>query len=118
VVLISLLPGSIWIYHFLAAYDSNRWGHFLAYASVATIPVAAWKRRTSILISLVPAIISIALELWQAHIPGPMVRAWNVPADLFGFAAGILLGMNIRVMHNSEKTIDNVGSDSSRSAMY
>ena len=50
VVLISLLPGSIWIYHFLAAYDSNRWGHFLAYASVATIPVAAWKRRTSILI--------------------------------------------------------------------
>ena len=118
VILISVLPGSSSIDHFLAAYDSNRWAHFLAYVSVATIPVAAWKSRTSILFSLIPALVSIALELWQSHMPGPMVRTQNVPADLFGIAAGVLLGLNIRMMRNSEKSIDNVRSDSSRSAMY
>ena len=118
VILISVLPGSSLIDHFLAAYDSNRWAHFLAYASVATIPVTAWKSRTSILFSLIPALVSIALELWQSHMPGPMVRMQNVPADLFGIAAGVLLGLNIRMMRNSEKSIDNVRSDSSRSAMY
>jgi hypothetical protein len=47
-----------------------------------------------------------------------MVRTQNVPANLFGIAAGVLLGLNIRMMRNSEKSIDNVRSDSSRSAMY
>jgi hypothetical protein len=67
---------------------------------------------------LIPALVSIALELWQSHMPGPMVRTQNVPANLFGIAAGVLLGLNIRMMRNSEKSIDNVRSDSSRSAMY
>jgi hypothetical protein len=106
IVLISILPGSSWIYHFLAAYDSNRWAHFLAYGAVAAIPVAAWKRKASILLSLIPAIISIVLGSWQAHNPVLMVRTQNVPADLFGIAAGVLLGLNIRVMRNSEKPVE------------
>ena len=118
VILISVFPGGSLIDHFLAAYDSNRWAHFLAYAPVATIPVAVWKSRTRILCGLIPALVNIALELWQSHMPGPMVRTQNVPADLFGIAAGVLLGLNIRMMRNSEKSIDNVRSDSSRSATY
>ena len=118
IVLISILPGSSWLYHFLAAYDSRRWAHFLAYASVASIPVAAWKRKASILLSLIPPIISIFLELRQAYIPGPMIHAQNVPADLFGIAAGVLLGLNIRVMRNSAKSIDKTSSDSSISVTY
>ena len=118
IVLISILRGSSGIYHFLTAYDSNRWAHFLAYGAVATIPVAAWKRKASILLSLSPAIISIVLGSWQAHNPGLMVRTQNVPADLFGIAAGVLLGLNIRVMRNSEKAVETLSSDSSRSVLY
>ena len=118
IVLISILPGSSRIYHILAAYDSDRWVHFLAYGAVATIPFAAWKRKASILLSLSPAIISIVLGSWQAHNSGHMIRTRNVPADLFGIAAGILLGLNIRVMRNSEKPVETLSSDSSRSVLY
>ena len=118
VVLVSALPGSGWINGFLAPYDSNRWAHFLAYASVATIPVAALKRRSIILLSLIPAMTGVSFELWQAYIPGTMVRPQNAPADLFGIAAGILLGLNIRMMRNSAKSFENASSDSSSSTMY
>src|ERR1017187_8662465 len=97
VILISVLPGSSSIDHFLAAYDSNRWAHFLAYASVATIPVAACKMTYNILFSLIPALVSIALELWQSHMPGPMVRTHNVPADLLVLAAGATVDLSIRM---------------------
>ena len=117
-VVISVLPARNSSYYFLALYDSNRWANFLAYALVAAIPIAAWKHRTSMCLSLIPAIISIALELWQKHVPGPIVRTQNVPADLFGIAAGILLGLNFRVMRKSAPSFDITGSDSSRSTMY
>jgi hypothetical protein len=118
IVLISILPGSSGIYHFLAAYDSNRWAHFLEYAALAAIPVAAWKRKASMLFSLILAIVCIALELRQTYIPGSMIHGKNVPADLFGIAAGVLLALNIRVMRNSAKSFDNLHADSSHSRMY
>jgi hypothetical protein len=47
-----------------------------------------------------------------------MVRPQNASADLFGIAAGILLGLNIRMMRNSAKSFENASSDSSRSTLY
>lgn len=112
---VSILPPGSWIYRSIAGYDSNRWLHFLAYASAATIPVAAWRRRRSIWFALFPVAVSIVFEALQAGIPGPIVRTQNVPADLFGAAAGILLGLNIRVMRTSAKSHEGVRSDVSRS---
>src|ERR1039457_6805215 len=118
VVLVSALPGSGWINSFLAPYDSNRWAHFLLYASVATIPVDALKRRSIILLSLIPAMTGVSFELWQPYIPGTMVRPQNPSADLFGIAAGILLGLNFRMMRNSAKYFENPSSDTSSSSLH
>jgi VanZ family protein len=104
--------------HSFAAYDSSRWAHFFAYVLVAAIPVAAWRYRRDVAFCLIPVILSIAFESLQTHIPGSVIRMQNISADLFGTAAGILLGLNIRMMRNSAKSPDDVNSDPSRSEMY
>lgn len=115
IALIAILPGGNWIYDSISAYDSNRWVHFLEYAMIAAIPVGAWGRRSDIAISFIPVFLCIVFEVLHAHIPGPIVRTSNISADLFGVAAGILLGMNIRVIRNSETVRDSANSDSSHS---
>jgi len=113
ILLMPILPGSSLIYQAVAAYDANRWIHFLAYATVAAIPISSWGRRTSVLFSLAIVVIGIPLELLQ----GFTGRAQNVFADLFGFGAGILLGLNIRMMRTSAKQENNASPDPSRSTM-
>ena len=101
ILLMSSLPGSSLIYKVVAAHDLIRWVHFIAYALVASIPVAAWRLWTSVLASFAIAVLGIAFELLHAFIQGCAIFPQNVLADLFGVACGILLGMNIRVMRNS-----------------
>jgi zinc transporter ZupT len=57
------------------------------------------------------------LESLQAFVPGLFARPQILLADLFGVAAGILLGLNIRVMFNSAKSPDNLGTAPSRSTI-
>jgi hypothetical protein len=114
IFLASLLPGSSRIYRVIAGCDSNRWVHFLAYALAAAIPVAAWRRTGTVLLSFLVAVMSVVLELLHAHGSGPFPRAQNIAADLFGAAAGILLGLNLRMMRNSGRSLNNVSSASSR----
>jgi hypothetical protein len=118
IFLASILPGDSSVYQFISVYDTNRWVHFLGYASIAAIPVAKWKPRARVLLSLLPALISIALEVLQTHDSAPVSFLQNVPADFFGLAAGILLGMNLRVMHNSAKSLSDVSSNPSSSKMF
>lgn len=100
----AILPSGSWIYRDIVAFDSSRWVHFLAYALTVAIPVAVWRRRASVLFSLIPAFMNISLEYLQWHVHGPLVRPRNLSADLFGVAAGILLGLNIRTMRHSAKS--------------
>jgi len=55
----------------------------------------------------------MALEMWQAHVHGLAGRPENITPDLFGFAAGILFGLNIRVMRMAAKSSRNANSGSS-----
>lgn len=110
---VSILPGGTPLYQFIASYDANRWIHFLVYASAATIPVAAWKPKSRVLLSFVPLILGVFLELLQAHFFGSPTRGQNVPGDLFGMAAGILFGLNLRVMRKSARSLGSVRSDPS-----
>jgi len=100
-MLMSILPGRNVIYHAVAAYDANSWVHFLIYILVAAIPVAAWRRRSSVLLCLLIAVLGIFIKLLHAFIPLLMIRHQNVLADMFGVAAGILLGSNIRMLRSS-----------------
>ena len=113
----SILPGGSSIYQVVAAYDANRWIHFLVYATVASLPTVAWKRRMSLLLPMAVIGLCIALEPLRTLIPGPIVRPQNVLADLFGVVAGILLGLNLRRMRASAKSDNNASPDPSRSTM-
>ncbi len=112
---ISILPPNNWIYRFIAPYESNRWVDFLSYTLIVAIPVAAWTRRRDMLFSLVPIIVGVVFEFLQAHSPEPLVRTQDISADSFGIAAGILLGLNIRVMLSSKRPFSKVSSDPSAS---
>ena len=112
---ISILPSGSWTYKALSIYDSNRWLHFLACGTIAAIPVAAWRPKTNLLLSLVIGSLGIVPELLQRIIPGSISRPRNILADLFGVAAGILLGLNMRVMFNPARSSREVNSNLSRS---
>ena len=113
ILLYSLLPGSSWIYRMIATYDSNRWVHFVAYCAVAALPVAVCRRRPKLILALLIAAVCIALELVQVYISRPIVRPQNVAADLFGLAAGILLGSNIRKLYASARSASQIAPSTS-----
>ena len=115
ILLYSLLPRSSWIYHIIAIYDSNRWVHFVVYSAVAALPVAVCRRRPKLILALLIAAVCIALELVQVYISRPIVRPQNVAADLFGLAAGILLGSNIRKLYASARSASQIGPSASTS---
>ncbi len=103
VLLMSIRPGSSWLYQVISTNELNRWVHFLAYILLVAIPFASWKGRTGGALSLLVAALGIGLEVTQALISGPMLALApdNVTADLFGVAAGTLLGYNIRLLRSS-----------------
>jgi hypothetical protein len=117
IVFVAVLPSSYSAYIILAEWDSNRWVHFLAYAAVAAVPVAAWNRRMQILLSFIPLVICVALELIHSILPGTIVRSQNVPADLFGIAAGILFGLNLRVAGKTGRRFNEVATEPSHTAI-
>ena len=108
ILLYSLLPGSSWVYRVIATYDSNRWVHFVVYSAVAALPVAVCRRWPKLILALLIAGVCIALELTQAYISSPIGRRQNVAADLFGVAAGILLGSNIRKLYASGRSASQI----------
>ncbi len=117
VISISILPGNSSIYQVAATPGLNRWVHFLAYAGVAAIPLLAWRLRSTILISLAIVMLGPVFDSLQAIVPGLIARPEILFADLFGVAAGILLGLNVRVMFDSAKSSDKFGADPLRSTI-
>ena len=117
ILLMPILPGNSLIYQAVIAFNANRWVHFVVYTTVAVIPVVAWRRRTSVLFSLAIVVVGIPIELLQAHMPGLIGRPQNVFADMFGFGAGILLGLNIRMMRTSAKVGTNANPASFRTTI-
>ncbi len=113
IIFVAILPVNSLTYRFISNVDSNRWCHFLAYATVAAIPFVVWKRKWAFWFFLIPPTIGIVLESLHSYIPGALVRVQNVPADLFGVAAGILLGLNLCAMRNTARPIENVNTSRS-----
>lgn len=101
------------VFHGLSEYASSRWVHFLAYALLATIPVAAWKPRVAVIASFLPAVISVLFQILHAQVSATLLAPQNLAADLFGSAAGILLGLNLRMIRNAGKTLDSRSSATS-----
>lgn len=70
------------------------------------------------MLSFIPLIMSIMLESLQAGLPIPVPRTQTIPADLFGVAAGILLGLNIRTIRNAARPLNRAELDSPPPAVF
>ena len=114
-VFISILPESGWMCQIVGGHDLNRWVHFLAYGTMVAVPFIVWRSRTDIWLPLILVATGIALEFLQRLIPGSNVQVQNALADLFGVAAGILLGLNLRAMRASPRPANKLDSNRSRS---
>lgn len=108
VFLFEVLPGPNWIYSSVAIFDKNRWLHFLVYMGIVAIPFANWRNKANILLSLIPPFLTYSLEYVQSSFYGPHIRYRNLSADLFGIAAGVLLGLNLRVLRSSRDSLEEV----------
>lgn len=97
-LILSMLPSQGWPYDTIAGYSSNHWFHFLLYTVIVAIPVTLWKRKYRFMLSLVAVLLVIALGSLQTFIPGHSNRSLNAMPDLFGVAAGVLLGLNLRML--------------------
>ena len=99
-LILSNLPAEGWPYGEITYYASNHWFHFLLYAAIVAIPVTMWKRKYRFMLSLVAVLLVIALGSLQTFIPGHGNRSQNAMPDLFGVAAGVLLGLNLRMIRD------------------
>jgi hypothetical protein len=98
IVTMSLLPGRTELYQYIAGYYSNSWVHFAGFGLVSAIPVIVSKRRSVILLSLVLALLCVAIESVHSFNPGHLTRAQYTVPNLFGVVAGLLFGCNIRML--------------------
>lgn len=114
---ISVLPGGRWLGQVTAAYFPARWVHFLVYAAVTSIPCAAWRTKKIVLVGLSFIGLSVACDLLLTLAARPGRSLENVFSDLFGIAAGVLFGLNLRLSRNSAKTVAGMTQDKRRSTM-
>lgn len=101
-LILSNLPGTGRPYETITYYASNHWFHFLLYAALVTIPVTVWKKKYRFMLSLVAVLVVIALGSLQTFVPGHSNRSQNAMPDLFGVAAGVLLGLNLRMIRDPQ----------------
>lgn len=85
-------------YEDLIGHDWNRWIHFIVFVALGAIPISAVSQKRSVLVSLLTTVPAVLLEPF--HRAGSSIAscAQSMPADLFGIASGILLGLNLRAM--------------------
>ncbi|HWA96664.1 MAG TPA: hypothetical protein VG844_18855 [Terracidiphilus sp.] len=98
IVLISiatLWSGISGVHSPLGAIIGHRWAHFLIYLAVGCIAFLAWKMATALAISFGVAIVSVALQVAKASLAHVSADKHALVVNLFGVAAGVLLGLNI-----------------------
>ena len=101
VLIMSALLGGSWLGQVIVPYCPNRWVHFLVYAAVTSIPCAAWRTKRGVLCSLSVIGFSVVCGFFLAIACRQENGLENVFSDLFGIAAGVLLGLNLRLMGGS-----------------
>lgn len=99
----------------MRAYLNSYWVHFLVYLAVSLLPVLAWPRKKGLMISLGVAVISVGLEILRGLSIYRLVQVEDIVVNLFGVAAGILLGMNILTLRSRMSQIDRSSASSSQS---
>ena len=95
IALTSLFSGEIMHKPPLNEYIDSGWAHFFAYMAAAALPLLTWKRRTGLAVALGVAILSVLFQILRGLVAGSVVDFDATVINLFGIAAGILLGLNL-----------------------
>lgn len=103
VLVASIIPPAIWIDQMIGNSDIGRWVHFLSYAAIIVIPFAGCRKRKGVVLALLVIMGGIILQSLEMLIPGWLPRPQNIVANMFGVGAGILLGVNLRMMRSQAK---------------
>ena len=98
---ISCSPVWDWMDGVVARYDSSTWFQFILYGGVTAIPVAAWTRKSRVFMCLGVTMLTSVWELLRVYLSAQIDPTRGITVHLFGAAAGILLGLNIRMMHRA-----------------
>ena len=114
---ISVLPSATHLDPLSAAYGTDKWVHFLAYAVVTSIPCTAWRTKRNVLFCLAVVAFCVLCELLSTMAGRPARGPENVISDLFGIAAGVLLGLNLRYSRNSAGIRSSVPQEEHRPTM-
>lgn len=117
IVCMSIFSGSNWMAKAAVGYNLTRWVHFLAYVTLVAIPVVAWRKGIGLLFPLIIGMTGFAVELLQTFRPGSSFRPQNAIADAFGICAGILLGLNLRMMRIATGPANKLDTDQSHSSL-
>lgn len=117
VLFLSALPDKSWLAQFITPYDTDHWVRFLAYAAIASIPCAVWRIRSCVLCCLLAGGFSVACGVLHTIAGGPVNAIERILPDIFGLAAGALLGLNIRLLRNSTRTVAGVAQERRRQTM-
>lgn len=117
VLVVSVLPSATSFDPFSAAYWTDKWTHFLAYALVTSIPCTASRTKRSVLFCLAVVAFCALCELLSTMAGRPAHGPENVVSDFFGIAAGILLGLNLRYSRSSGEIRNGVPQGERRPTM-
>jgi len=101
ILLISCLPARGWLYQFLVPYFETTWTRFFIYSVVTSIPFVVWLDRKHVIYSFMVGLLAAAAEILSAIGLGKGGHQVDILPELFGVAAGILLGLNLRRMRTT-----------------
>lgn len=117
VLFFSALSGASWLGQVTVPYCPSRWIHFLVYAAVTSIPCTAWCKKRSVLFCLSVVAFSAVCELLLAIAGRPARGLENAVSDFFGIAAGVLLGLNLRLSRSSAGMVSGMSQEKRRPTM-
>ncbi len=112
----SLLPRDrFYVYVlFFARGFGNSWAHFFAYMGASCLPLLAWRFRLAFVICFGVTILSVGLELLHALVSGDAFDFYNAVTNILGVAAGVLLGLNLLMLHTEVADHSDSNVDRSR----
>jgi hypothetical protein len=109
IALLSLFPRGGSYLPLLGPYVDRGWAHFTVYACAATLCMLAWKNRTAMFLASGLFLLSVGLHLLHNFRAGIGADSFAIIVNLFGTAAGVLLGLNLHTLRTRMKKPVTVG---------
>jgi hypothetical protein len=109
IALVSLLPRTASYLPILGPYLDRGWAHFMVYGCAATLCMLAWRSRTALFLASGLFLLSVGTQFLHSFKVGLDPDSFSIVVNMFGIAAGILLGLNLVTLRSRLKQRVTVG---------